>query len=384
MAMEDATLIKRGSPAFVLRALGNNEEYLLQGEMLVGREVECAITLNSGHISRYHAKINVSPNGVYIEDLHSTNGTFVNGQKIKGRIRLSVGDEVAFDDITFRLTSNAAGQVTDATLAARRHQMSETQMQPAVRPSAPPPPRPVRPSLVSKRAEYTPDISKIDELLGSVQDGPATVRFAEPAQPRPPVDAPAPAPRQRATQPPGTDTSGDGERTQFLSAAQLDRLVERSRMDQDLNVGSGPRLIVMTAPLRGKLFELKDAVAGTNWKIGRDSSAEICLNDKTISNDHARLAKNSDGFLLTATHAKNGILVNGVAKPKAVLSHNDKIQIGRTELVFKTDENANDHTARTPIVDKSATDGQSMRRYSIVITLVALVVLVTALFATAH
>lgn len=383
MAMEDATLIKRGSPAFVLRALANDEEYLLQGEMLVGREAECAISLNSGHISRYHAKFNVSPNGVYIEDLHSTNGTFVNGQKIKGRIRLSVGDEVAFDDITFRLTSNAASQIADTALSPRRHQMSETQMQPAVRPSAPPP-KPVRPSLVSKKAEYAPDISKIDELLISAQDGPATVRFAEPAQPRSPGEAApaAPAPRQRATQPPGTDTSGDGERTQFLSAAQLDRLVERSRMDQDLNVGSGPRLIVMTAPLRGKLFELKDAQIGTNWQIGRDSNAEIWLNDKTISNDHARLAKSADGYLLTATHAKNGILVNGSAKPRAVLNHNDKIQIGRTELVFKTDEN--DHTARTPVVDKSATDGQSMRRYSIAITLVALVVLVTALFATAR
>lgn len=381
MAMEDATLIKRGSPAFVLRALANNEEYLLKGEMLVGREAECAITLNSGHISRYHAKINVSPNGVYIEDLHSTNGTFVNGEKIKGRIRLAVGDEVAFDDITFRLTSNASGQVADTALSPRRHQQPETQMQPVVsRPSAPPP-KPVRPSLVSKRAEYAPDISKVDELLISAQDGPATVRFAEPAQPRPPVP-PAPAPAARATTPPGTDTSGDGERTQFLSAAQLDRLVERSRMDQDLNVGSGPRLIVMTAPLRGKLFELKDAQIGTNWQIGRDSNAEIWLNDKTISNDHARLAKSADGYLLTATHAKNGILVNGFAKARAVLNHNDKIQIGRTELVFKTDEN--DHTARTPVVDKSATDGQSMRRYSIAITLVALVVLVTALFATAR
>ncbi len=381
MAMEDATLIKRGSPAFVLRALANNEEYLLQGEMLVGREAECAITLNSGHISRYHAKINVSPNGVYIEDLHSTNGTFVNGQKIKGRIRLAVGDEVAFDDITFRLTSNASGQVADTALSPRRHQQPETQMQPVVsRPSAPPP-KPVRPSLVSKRAEYAPDISKVDELLISAQDGPATVRFAEPAQPRPPVP-PAAAPAARTTTPPGTDTSGDGERTQFLSAAQLDRLVERSRMDQDLNVGSGPRLIVMTAPLRGKLFELKDAQIGTNWQIGRDSNAEIWLNDKTISNDHARLAKSADGYMLTATHAKNGILVNGTAKPRAFLNHNDKIQIGRTELVFKTDEN--DHTARTPVVDKSATDGQSMRRYSIAITLVALVVLVTALFATAR
>ncbi|MCR6651757.1 MAG: FHA domain-containing protein [Cellvibrionaceae bacterium] len=379
MAMEDATLIKRRNPAFVLRALANEDEYVLQGEMLVGREVECAIALNSGHISRYHAKINVSPNGVYIEDLHSTNGTFVNGQKIKGRIRLSVGDEVAFDDITFRLTSNASGSAVDTALSPRRHAQAETSFQPVATSRPYTPAKPVRPSLVSSRPNYTPDLNKVDELLNST---PGAGRFAEPAQPRPAaVEPPAPAPAARESAPPGTD-SGDGEHTQFLSAAQLDRLVERGRMDQDLNVGSGPRLIVMTAPLRGKLFELRDAPLGTNWQIGRDTNSEICLNDKTISNDHARLAKSADGYLLVATHAKNGILVNGFAKPRAFLNHNDKIQIGRTELVFKTDESYG--TSATSVVDKSAYDGQSMRRYSIAVTLVALVVLVGALFATAH
>lgn len=374
MAMEDATLIKRGNQAFVLRALANGEEYPLQGEMLVGREVECAITLNSGHISRYHAKINVSPNGVYIEDLHSTNGTFVNGQKIKGRIRLAVGDEVAFDDITFRLTSNASGSAADTALSPRRHPQTEAQLQPvANRPYTPP--KPVRPSLVSNRSDYTPDLSKVDELLNSAP-GPAG-RFAEPAQPRPLAAEAPPAPADA----PVDHEVPDGERTQFLSTSQLDRLVERGRMDQDLNVGSGPRLIVMTAPLRGKLFELRDAPVGTNWQIGRDTNAEICLNDKTISNDHARLAKTTDGYQLTATHAKNGILVNGFAKGRAFLNHNDKIQIGRTELVFKTDENRN---VSSPMVDKSAFDGQRMRRYSIVVTVVALVVLVTALFATSR
>jgi pSer/pThr/pTyr-binding forkhead associated (FHA) protein len=378
MAMEDATLIKRRNPAFVLRALANEDEYLLQGEMLVGREVECAITLNSGHISRYHAKINVSPNGVYIEDLHSTNGTFVNGQKIKGRIRLSVGDEVAFDDITFRLTSNASGSATDTALSPRRHPQADTNLHSLNhRPYTPA--KPVRPSLVASRPDYTPDLSKVDELLNSA---PSPIsRFVEPAQPRPPVAGPPPAPAARTETPPGTN-SDDGEHTQFLSAAQLDRLVERGRLDQDLNVGSGPRLIVMTAPLRGKLFELRDAPTGTNWQIGRDNNAEICLNDKTISNDHARLAKTADGYLLTATHAKNGILVNGLTQGRAFLSHNDKIQIGRTELVFKTDENFSADTNMR--AGKSEYDGQNMRRYSIAVTLIALVVLVTALFATAR
>lgn len=365
MAMEDATLIKRGHQTFVLRALASGEEYLLQGEMLVGREVECAITLNSGHISRYHAKINVSPNGVYIEDLHSTNGTFVNGQKIKGRVRLSLGDEVSFDDISFRLTSGASGSAQDTALSPRRHPPVE-QPRPAqpepLRPAAPAAPRPIRPSVVPARSDALQELNRVDDLLSAASE------VAHSAGPRTPGPAVA--------------TEAPEEHTQLLSAKQLDRMVERGRLDQDLQVGSGPRLIVMTAPLRGKLFELQEAPTGTNWQIGRDHHAEIRLNDKTISNDHARLAKTGEGYLLTATHAKNGILVNGNAKGRAYLNHNDRIQIGRTELVFKTDESTQ-RNSQIAVYD-TLTDTSRMRRYSIVVTLIALVVLVSALLATAQ
>lgn len=375
MAMEDATLIKRGNQAFVLRALANGEEYPLQGEMLVGREMECAIALNSGHISRYHAKINVSPNGVYIEDLHSTNGTFVNGQKIKGRVRLAVGDEVSFDDICFRLTANASGNTADTTLSPRRHLMPEFAQQPPSRPQMAP--KPIRPSLVPARSDALQDIDRVDDLLN------AAAQVA--VEPSPPV-APAPAKVVREAPSPvelsADDVDTQEDRTQMLSAVQLDRMVERGRMDQDIHVGSGPRLIVMTAPLRGKLFELGKAPLGTNWQIGRDLNAEICLNDKTISNDHARLAKVGEGYLLTATHAKNGILINGFAKGRVYLNHNDKVQIGRTELVFKTDENT--EQAKPLAGQDGLADGYRMRRYSIAVTLIALVVLVTALFATSR
>jgi len=369
MAMEDATLIKRGQPAFVLRAQTGEGEYLLQGEMLVGREAECAIALNSGHISRYHAKINVSPNGVYIEDLHSTNGTFVNGQKIKGRVRLAVGDDVAFDDITFRLSSGASSSSADTALSPRRHPLPESP-----RPAAAP--RPIRPTPITPaRAEALQEFNRVDDLLNAAAE--VAQSNEQKAHERQAAKRPNPGPAPA----PAVADSGD-EHTQFLSAKQLDRMVERGRLDQDLQVGSGPRLIVMTAPLRGKLFELQNAPLGTNWQIGRDTQAEICLNDKTISNDHARLAKTADGYLLTATHAKNGILVNGLTKGRAYLNHNDRVQIGRTELVFKTDES----TRRNAQIasNDNTTDGSRMRRYSIVVTVIALVVLVSALFATSR
>ena len=39
----------------------------------------------------------------FIEDLGSTNGTFVNGTKIDGRVKLSVNDEVRLGNIVFKV-----------------------------------------------------------------------------------------------------------------------------------------------------------------------------------------------------------------------------------------------------------------------------------------
>jgi len=93
----------------------------------------------------------------------------------------------------------------------------------------------------------------------------------------------------------------------------------------------------MTAPLRGKYFELDDAAEGKEWRVGRGAESDIRLTDKTISSDHARLLKLENGYKLQATHAKNGILVNGTPINQVYLGHDDKIQIGSAELVFKTD-----------------------------------------------
>ena len=116
-AMDDATLIQEKNGGFCLRSLQTGESFPLAQEMLIGREVECQISLNSGHISRYHAKISRTPTGIMVEDLRSTNGTFVNGRRITQPQLLSVGDEVRFHEQAFRLVSNLEESgAADATL----------------------------------------------------------------------------------------------------------------------------------------------------------------------------------------------------------------------------------------------------------------------------
>ena len=53
-------------------------QYLLEdGEHLIGRDTSCQIYAGSKYVSSYHAKLDLSPEGIHIVDLDSTSGTGV-------------------------------------------------------------------------------------------------------------------------------------------------------------------------------------------------------------------------------------------------------------------------------------------------------------------
>lgn len=381
--MDDATLVKPRNIGYILRSVKSDDEHRLEGEMIVGREVECAIAIESGHISRYHAKINVMRSGVYIEDLHSTNGTFINGKRIKGRVRLSLGDEVTFDDVAYRVTSNQSGQQEQTLLspmrAAPKEEDDDTRrpqpVQPAPKPAAAK--SNVEPFPPVARESVKPARAKSDskDELGLIH---AHVDFAPQAKPL--LKEPPSPPAQAETSDNDASDEQENERTRMLSTSQIDQYAERNRVvHRDISPGRGPRLIIMTAPLRGKYFEVSEDIIGDSWQIGRAPESHIHLTDKTISSDHARLAKVPDGYQLKATHAKNGILVNGVPSSSTLLEHNDKIQIGSTELIFKTDD---PEVVEAPPAKDSLIDSALNMRHTLIGAAVILVVLITVIFAS--
>lgn len=79
------------------------------GELEVGRVEGAAIVIPDVSVSRTHALLTVDLGSVIVEDLSSSNGTFVNGVKV-GRRELKPGDQVRFGNIDFKF--GRAGKVS--------------------------------------------------------------------------------------------------------------------------------------------------------------------------------------------------------------------------------------------------------------------------------
>jgi pSer/pThr/pTyr-binding forkhead associated (FHA) protein len=66
----------------------------LDGSTTIGRGVECELRLEDTYVSQQHARIFDRGGNWYVEDLGSTNGTFVNEQKLVAPAMLTPGDRI--------------------------------------------------------------------------------------------------------------------------------------------------------------------------------------------------------------------------------------------------------------------------------------------------
>ena len=86
-----------GEGAF--RSVGFQE----QNTIVLGRDPQCDQPLSSPMISFHHAQITRTPQGIFVEDLGSLNGTFVNGQRIEGKVKVSPGQEIGLATFRFQV-----------------------------------------------------------------------------------------------------------------------------------------------------------------------------------------------------------------------------------------------------------------------------------------
>jgi pSer/pThr/pTyr-binding forkhead associated (FHA) protein len=94
---------KKEQPQLVVITADRNvgARYMLSGEVLIGRAANSSVVIDDTYASQQHARIYAS-NGAYcVEDLGSTNGTYVNGRKISYPLELRVGDRIKIGKTVF-------------------------------------------------------------------------------------------------------------------------------------------------------------------------------------------------------------------------------------------------------------------------------------------
>ena len=113
-------------------------------EMTLGRHSESNIVLSGAGISRHHARL-VQANGMlFIEDVGSSGGTYVNGERIEAMTPLEESDIVAIGDNTLRIQDAASEGDAAAEIPAEPAAPEPIAEMPAPQPP-PPPPAPVAP-----------------------------------------------------------------------------------------------------------------------------------------------------------------------------------------------------------------------------------------------
>src|SRR5436305_7167025 len=91
----------------------------------------------------------------------------------------------------------------------------------------------------------------------------------------------------------------------------------------------------------GKRIDTFKLAEGTTT-IGRDPTNQIPLPSSSVSREHAEIVCNADGLTVRDLGSRNGVLVNGVPRKKAVLQSGDKLTICEfvIELVTATTDEA--------------------------------------------
>jgi DNA-binding winged helix-turn-helix (wHTH) protein len=102
---------KRASRLFLL--WNESMMHLAEGENILGRSAECSLVIDATTVSRRHARITVARGAASIEDLESTNGTFVNKQPAKAPIQLKDGDEVSLGSAALRFRKSDPSAPTE-------------------------------------------------------------------------------------------------------------------------------------------------------------------------------------------------------------------------------------------------------------------------------
>lgn len=91
-----------------------------------------------------------------------------------------------------------------------------------------------------------------------------------------------------------------------------------------------PRLAAISGRLKGALFTISE----DTLVIGRETAANLCIADASVSRRHSKIEKKEEGFVITDLESLNGTFINDLPVRTRVLEHGDRVRIGDSQFLF--------------------------------------------------
>jgi len=259
---------------FILQKLPDGPEIPIAGELAVGRSPESGLKLVEGRPSCNHALLRVVDGSVFVEDLGSTNGTFVNDRRIDSKVRLKSNDKVRFDVEQYLFRIDTVGSPADQTVR-----------------------REGEPDLVVSSGK-----ARVPEgWLENPQAGNKTL-YMSPEQLR-------------------------QERKRLAAMGAVDGALGRVEVPQLVVLGGAE------GPLR---IQLQPTESGKKeWSIGSEGEREILLKRVGVSALHAKIVNDGHRWKVIDELSANGTFVNGRRCTMSFLNSTDRITFGSVECIFQ-------------------------------------------------
>jgi len=277
-------------------SLTDGREYVITAATIVfGREAGCDIVVAGKDVSRRHAEIVQTPKGYVLVD-SSTNGTFVNEERVEGQRLLQRADVIRMGEETFRFYTDLV-------------------------PASAPGPQ-LGPAAEAPSAAPLETGAPVRVPVASVPPVPPV------APPRAAAPVPAAPPPSRPAAPP----AGAGERLKHTMHG-----VEAVPRPPQAGPPPLASLLVKNGALKNQRVPVKTPV----FNIGRADYNDIVLPDPSVSTAHAKLQRREGVWVVVDLDSTNGTFVDGErVTGESPLAPGTLLRFGDVQLVFEPSDDA--------------------------------------------
>ncbi|MGI9287567.1 MAG: FHA domain-containing protein [Pseudomonadales bacterium] len=328
---------------------------LSSAAVTLGRDESNVMVVDDVSVSDFHAEIALEADRLYIVDLLSANGTFINEQRISNRSELQAWDVIRLGNVELEVNDPNKCRPDDWALRAESDLLASQfyVLQPkTVIGRSSECDLTIDSDLLSRRHA---EISIENGQLRIVDLGSSNGTFLNGVK------------IEDATAGPGDELRFDKQTFIIVGPSNVPLLenveesentVMRAQVEDNTVIGApqDPNAtlvmtmqdhateLIATPQVPASLIEQTNflqepriKLVGLYCQIGRGQDNDIVLSDSSVSKQHAQLAFNNEQWVITDLNSSNGVLVNDQRVDDAILQNGDKLKLGRLEFLYESE-----------------------------------------------